>query len=157
MRLFGVGVVIVAWCVDIRSIAPCTVTASVKSRATPPMTTSLPERSRMTDTVVQDTQLADFTDYFVRNYPGFGEPEKHAPNILRAAQYVLRAELEALRRLRNNVSDIPGLPPPDDVMRAVWAMARSGPNYDGREKNVIDAVHAYARKCIALYVAQELT
>lgn len=47
------------------------------------------------DTVkVEDLALAEFTEYFVRNYPGpdtiIGDPKWHAPKIFRAARHALR-------------------------------------------------------------------
>jgi len=38
------------------------------------------------------------------------------------------------------------LPEPDGVVQAMWNVVRHGPNYDGRQKDVIAAAKAYAER-----------
>ena len=46
------------------------------------------------------------------------------------------------------MADVP-LPEPDGVVKAMWNVVRHGPNYDGRERDVIAAARAYAERYAA--------
>lgn len=41
---------------------------------------------------------------------------------------------------------LPPLPEPDGVIAAMWNVVRHGPNYDGRQNDVIAAAKAYAER-----------
>ena len=43
------------------------------------------------------------------------------------------------------MADVP-LPEPDGVIAAMWNVVRHGPNYDGRQNDVIAAAKAYAER-----------
>ena len=44
------------------------------------------------------------------------------------------------------MTEQPPLPEPDGVVSAVWDLVRSGPNFDGRDRQVIAAAKAYAQR-----------
>lgn len=50
---------------------------------------------------------------------------------------------------------LPPLPEPDGVISAMWACLHSGPNFDGRDKDVAAAARAYARRYASAAVARE--
>ena len=45
------------------------------------------------------------------------------------------------------------LPEPDGVVAAMWNVVRHGPNFDGRQKDVIAAAKAYAERHAAAFAA----
>lgn len=47
------------------------------------------------------------------------------------------------------------LPEPDGVMGAVWALVRSAPNFDGRDRDVVAAARAYATRYADAVRAEE--
>ena len=50
------------------------------------------------------------------------------------------------------MADVP-LPEPDGVIAAMWNVVRHGPNYDGRQNDVIAAAKAYAERYAAAFSA----
>jgi hypothetical protein len=50
------------------------------------------------------------------------------------------------------MADVP-LPEPDGVIAAMWNVVRHGPNYDGRQNDVIAAAKAYAERHAAAVTA----
>lgn len=75
--------------------------------------------------------LAEFTDYFVRNYPGphtiISDPNWHAPKIFRAAQRALSADHAAtVDALRAKLARV-------EALAELWEQEASDPAFPSEE------------------------